>query len=577
MMETMSNSRKNIIIAIIGIFFCSTAIYWQTAFFDLVWDDYGVIIRNEKIRSIPAAFSTFYKRAGSNVKYDPAKMTASNWRPLRTVVHAITYKYFQLEPFWYHLLNIIFHGLVTVMLFMLLLRITGDMLAAMVGTLLFAVHPVNSEVVCWAKSLEDLMATFFMLISFLLILKLKDSTTECPKAILSERQTANIKCSTLNNRAGQSSVSFKYNIVLSSLACLAFIFAVTAKLSVVFFPIFLLIFIGIQHWQKSKSNCPVTPSWGIATSLIMLVIAGFGVVTRSAVLNKVAQSGYITGDCWTTWLSMPRIFLRYLRIELLPWPLFADYHNYPYATTMSDGVAWLYTLIFIALFVALTWLFVRKNLLAPWLWFWCALIPFSNIIAMKQLGAERFLYIPTIAVAWLGAELFRRFSLRAAEDFDGKIGQRLKIITAAVLIIFSLITVQRSMDWSSETALWETTVAQFPNSERPRQNLIKAYHRQQQSAQALGYAIKLAEQFPSRDNIVLLGYTLCLNRRYQSGIKILTGQQAHSILNNAGAVAAQRGDLNAAERCFSAATVLAPDMAKYRTNLYMVRKQRNAQ
>jgi protein O-mannosyl-transferase len=544
-MELVTKSRKNIIIAIIGIFFCAIAIYWQSAFFDLVWDDYGVIIRNEKIRSLPAAFSTFYKRAGSRVEYDPAQMTASNWRPLRTVVHAVIYKCFQLEPFWYHLLNIIFHGLVAVMLFLVLLRITGDMLAAMIGALLFAVHPVNTEAVCWAKSLEDLMAAFFMLTSFLLILKLKNSKA-----------------------------AVKYNLSVATLACLAFAFAITAKLSVIFFPVFMLMFVAIQHWNRDKSVCRLVPRWSIGASLIMLAIAGGGVLARSTVLNKVAQSGYITGDCWTTWLSMPRIFLRYLRIELLPWPLFADYQNYPYAATMSDGVAWLYALIFIGLFAALSWLFIRKKLLAPWLWFWCALIPFSNIIAMKQLGAERFLYIPTLAVAWFGAELFKRFSAQPAKHPEDKTGQRLKLITATVLILFSLITLQRSMDWSSEIALWETTVAQFPNSDRPRQNLIKTYNRQQQPDQALGHAMKLAEQFPTRDNIVLFGYTLCLNRRYQPGIKILVGQKAHIVLNNAGAAAAQNGDLAAAERCFLLATSLAPKIAKYRTNLYMVRRQR---
>ena len=569
-MEAIKNSRKNIVIAIIGIFFCTTAIYWQSAFFDLVWDDYGVIIRNEKIRSIPAALSTFYHRAGSNVKYDPAAMTASNWRPLRTVVHAITYKFFQLEPFWYHLLNIIFHGLVAVMLFLLLRRITGDMLAAMIGALLFAVHPVNTEAVCWAKSLEDLMAAFFMLSSFLLILNLKNSKAEIEQSQLQR----NVKHSNSNVQRQKYN---KYNLTIAILACLTFGLAITAKLSVIFFPLFMLLFIALKKWQNAKNVSKSALKWPIGTSLVMLLIAGAGVIARSTVLHKVAQSGYITGNCWTTWLSMPRIFLRYLRIELLPWPLFADYQNYPYATTMSDGVAWFYTLSFIILFCALTWLFIRKKLLAPWLWFWCALIPFSNIIAMKQLGAERFLYIPTIGVAWLGAELFKRFSAQAAQNAKSPIMPRLKLVTALILISFSLITVQRSLDWSSEVALWETTVLQFPGSDRPRQNLIKTYNRQQQPDRALPYALKLAEEFPTRDNIILCGYTLCLNRRYQTGIKILAGQKADIVLNNAGAAAAQRGDLNAAERCFSLAASLAPNVAKYRINLQMLHRQRNAQ
>lgn len=546
-MESITNNRKNIFIAIIGIFFCTTAIYWQSAFFDFVWDDYGVIIRNAKIRSMSAAFSTFYKRAGSNVKYDPAAMTASNWRPLRTIVHAAIYKLFQLKAFWYHLLNIIFHGLVAVMLFVVLLRLTGDMLAAMIGALLFAVHPVNTEAVCWAKSLEDLMAAFFMLISFLLMLKMK---------------------------AGKTAV--KYNLAMATLVGLTFALAVAAKLSVIFFPLFMLLLIGLKKWEKDKTVFNASLKWNIGTSVLMLAIAGVGIIARSTVLNKVAQSGYITGDCWTTWLSMPRIFLRYLRIELLPWPLFADYQNYPHAASMSDGIAWCYAIIFIVVFAALTWVFIRTKLLAPWLWFWGALIPFSNIIAMKQLGAERFLYIPTIALAWLVAELFKRFAAQATAKPDSSIEQRLKLITAVGLIAFSLITVQRSTVWSSEISLWETTVAQFPNSERPRQNLIKAYNRHQQPAMALSYAKSLAEQFPTQANIVLYGYTLCLNRIYALGIKLIAKHKAHLVLNNAGAAAARRGDFNAAEKCFAIAASIAPQITKYRTNLYMVRRQRTA-
>lgn len=531
-MQTLEYSRKNLVIATVAVFFCATAIYWQTAFFDFVWDDYGSIIHNEKIRSLQAASSTFYKRAGSDRKYDPAKLAGSNWRPLRTMVHAITYKFFAFEPFWYHLLNIIFQGLVAAMLFLLLARLTNELFPALVGALLFAVHPVNSEAVCWAKSLEDLMAALFLLLAFRLLLELKPDKSHINK-----------------------------NIGWGIGSCVAFILALTSKLSVVFFPVFLLLYLPYRKYLLKRRDESLTMP--VIFSAIMLISAGAGALVRSAVLGKVAQCGYITGDIWTTWLSMGRVFLRYIFIELIPYPLYADYYNYPAAKSVSDPQAWLFMVLFVAVFAALTWLLYRKKLLGPWLWFWCALIPFANIIAMKQLGAERFLYLPTLGTAWLAAEIVKR----------NQNWKHIKLVVFVVLIIFSVLTVQRSRVWRDELALWTETAGQFPKSKRPRENLIKAYDRLGRPDLALPEAEALYNDYPTVENANLYGYVLCMNQRYQEGLKILKANKAHIILNIVGGQAAHAGKLYLARQCFQTALELSPGNPRYEHNLQTVERQ----
>ncbi|MCF6176100.1 MAG: hypothetical protein L3J71_10075 [Victivallaceae bacterium] len=569
-MKKIPITKKKLFIAIIGIFIFSTMLYWQTAFFDFVWDDGKTIVLNQKTRSLSLALTTFYKKAERNnqqaestmdnynsdaysapllkseAKFYSFNLTSGNWRPLRTIAHAVVYKFFKLETFWYHLLNIIGHGLVAVVLFLLLLQLTKDMLSAIAGTLLFAVHPVNTEVVCWAKSFEDLLATMFLLVTFNLVLLL------------------NVKH------------SHKRNIIFIMLAGLVFALALSSKLSALFFPIFLILFFLYNRFKVPGSSLKAIIKigrWPLIISIILLLESIAAVITRSLVLGHTAHGGYITGNCWTTWLSMPRIFLRYLWLQVLPYPLFSDYHSYPFAKTISDLVPWLYTIVFIIVFVALSWLFYRKKLLAPWLWFWCALIPFANIIAMNSLGAERFLYIPTIALAWLAAELFNRYTNALPEQREQRTRNAATAL-AIIIVIFAVMTINRSKTWSSSVTLYETTTEQFPDSYRPRYNLVVSYISLGQPDKALAYADKLLRKYPTFDSWTIYAQTLCMTGDYNQGVKILQKQRNNVMLNRIGIYAAKHGRLNEAERCFRLALIIAPDNPRYKKNLALLQRQR---
>src|SRR5208283_517351 len=93
------------------------------------------------------------------------------FRPVRTAHYALLYFLGGKDapqPWLYHLANVIWHGATAMMLCSVLGRLLPRLhpsLAlgqargwAFFVALAFAVHPVVSEVVCWAKSLDDILA-----------------------------------------------------------------------------------------------------------------------------------------------------------------------------------------------------------------------------------------------------------------------------------------------------------------------------------------------------------------------------------------------------------------------------------
>lgn len=503
--------------------------YSHTLSYDFVWDDFGSIVHNQALRGWSDAWKSFYVPPDSVGEYDPSQLEARNYRPLRTVIHAAVYHAVGLHPGWYHLLNVTGHAAVALLLFFIFLHLTRSRTGAAVGTIFFAFHPALTEPVCWAKSFEDMLAALFCLAAFLCF----EIGTE----------TAGRK------RFGYFGV-----------ALLLYLLALTAKMSVVFLPVFLLLRWCFSHrdgiYRNIKSNRAE-----VITIMLLAAVTAAGLAVRHLVLGHTGQGGFITGNCWTTWLSMPRIFVRYLFMEFLPFGMLADYEAYPRAASLLDWSAWLYTLIFLFLLIRGSMLLARTGLWQGWLWFWCALLPFFNLIPMVQLGADRFLYLPTIGISWLVAELAGRYLT----------SRNRRLIAAAVLALFAYCAWQRSQVWRNERTLWEATVKQTPNALRPQENLIKVLIKDRDFAAALKHAGDLAGHSSKPEHQVLFGYAQCLNGDYGNGLPRLIHHRTAAVLNIVGVDAINRGRNDIALQCFAAAVGINPTDPRYRHNLDLLK------
>jgi len=141
-------------------FFLITTIlisYWQVKDFDFInFDDPQYVTENPHVRSglslkgIAWAFSTTH---------------ASNWHPLTWLSHMLDVQLFGLKPGWHHLVNVFFHILNSVLLFLIFNRMTRALWPSAFVAALFALHPLHVESVVWVSERKDVLSTFFWMIT----------------------------------------------------------------------------------------------------------------------------------------------------------------------------------------------------------------------------------------------------------------------------------------------------------------------------------------------------------------------------------------------------------------------------
>ncbi|MCM8808210.1 MAG: hypothetical protein NC926_09795, partial [Candidatus Omnitrophica bacterium] len=138
---------KTKILFFLGIF--SSIVYFNSIFNPFIFDDYGLIIENTFIKNfkyLKLLFTTnLYEGAGEKTLF---------YRPLQSLSYALIYKFFKLNPIPYHLLNIFLHIGCSILFFLLLKEIYGERIAFL-SSLLWAIHPINTEAVTYIAGLAD--------------------------------------------------------------------------------------------------------------------------------------------------------------------------------------------------------------------------------------------------------------------------------------------------------------------------------------------------------------------------------------------------------------------------------------
>jgi tetratricopeptide (TPR) repeat protein len=146
----------------------------------------------------------------------------------------------------------------------------------------------------------------------------------------------------------------------------------------------------------------------------------------------------------------------------VPYPLSA-FHSFPLTTTMPLAM-WLSPLFMLAL-LALVW-YKRKNKLLVFSFFFFMI----NVVLVLQfvsiggtLLSERYTYVPYIGMAFIIGMLLDKYSVSIKRWL-------LWGIPAAILLIFGVITFQRTKVWKNSETLWTDAIKHFPDAPVPRTN-----------------------------------------------------------------------------------------------------------
>ena len=97
----------------------------------------------------------------SNAAWAFTTMHAANWHPLTWLSLMLDIQLFGPRPGALHLVNVLFHAVNTVLLFLLLARMTGAKWRSAFVAALFAIHPLHVESVAWVAERKDVLSVLF--------------------------------------------------------------------------------------------------------------------------------------------------------------------------------------------------------------------------------------------------------------------------------------------------------------------------------------------------------------------------------------------------------------------------------
>ena len=133
------------------------AVFWQVkdhAFIN--YDDKLYVAENPQVW---AGFTI------ESLKWAFTSTHAANWHPLTWLSHMLDVQLFGLKAGWHHLMNLLFHIVNTLLLFLVLHRMTKALWQSAFVAALFALHPLHVESVAWVAERKDVLSTFFWMLT----------------------------------------------------------------------------------------------------------------------------------------------------------------------------------------------------------------------------------------------------------------------------------------------------------------------------------------------------------------------------------------------------------------------------
>jgi hypothetical protein len=404
-MDTSSNRRFFLICLILGLI--TFAVFYQVHGFKFItYDDPYYVSKNPDIQSgitlesVKWAFTTGY---------------TANWQPLTWLSYMLDWQLFGSNPAGYHIVNLIFHIINTVLLFIIIGQMTHSLWRSAFAAALFALHPLHVESIAWVSERKDVLSTFFWMLTMWAYLRYV-------------------------NKPG-----------ISRYLWTAFFLALglMSKPMLVTLPFVLLL---LDYWPLERFR---------QRTFLYLVgekIPFFVFSTASSVVAFLIQQNsmaVVSLNLLPLKFRILNAFVSYTGyIEKMFWPgRLAVF--YPHA---GRNISVLYAIISACLLLAVTVLVIRfrKNrryLVTGWLWYIGTLVPVIGIVQVGIQGmADRYSYITLtglfIIIAWGIPDLLAKWRYK-----------KIMLISLALLIVSTM-----SIRTYNQLRYWRNTMTLFQHA-----------------------------------------------------------------------------------------------------------------
>src|ERR1700728_4272257 len=132
-------------------------VFWPALHYGFVhYDDQDYVTENKEVQ---------HGLNLQSIKWALTTAHASNWNPLTWVSHIIDCELYGLQPAGHHLTSLLLHLANSILLFLLLERLTGALGPSAFVAAMFALHPLRVESVVWIAERKDVLSTSFWMLT----------------------------------------------------------------------------------------------------------------------------------------------------------------------------------------------------------------------------------------------------------------------------------------------------------------------------------------------------------------------------------------------------------------------------
>jgi hypothetical protein len=455
---------------------------------------------------------------------------AANWHPLTWLSHMLDVRMYGVNAGPHHVTSVLLHIANTLLLFGLLLRMTGAPGRSAFVAALFAVHPLHVESVAWVAERKDVLSTLFWMLTLL-------AYTAYVRHPRWPRYVAVLVLFALGLMAKPMVVTLPFVLLLLDVWPLDRLphAAGGGKSFEVRRP---------KSRVDARGRTPATRgrTWLRAwVPLLREKIPLFALAAASSVVTFVVQQrggavSDLQGFAFGLRLENALVsYVAYLRDMLWPSAL-TVFYGFP------DAIPAAQVALAVLVLAAISFVVFRLARRCPylpvgWLWYLGTLVPVAGIVQVGlQARADRYTYVPLIGifimVAWGMPDLLARWRT---------VRRAVPLIAALVVVACAVATRAQVAYWKDDVALWTHATMVTMNTDE--------YHAHMSLGAILGNQGRLDEAV----------------RHFSAAVRLQAGSvEAQS---NLGLALAKQGKLREAIGPFAEAVRLAPDQEVTHLNL----------
>jgi len=493
-------------------------VFGQTRCFDFVNfdDDHYVYRNNTVLRGLTAAgIATAFSLHASD-----------NWVPLTTLSHEMDCQFYGLKAGGHHATNVALHAITTVLLFLLLLRMTGALWRSAFVAAVFAIHPLRAESVAWVSERKDVLCGLFFMLTLLCY-------TQYATRLVAPKpgEGGNTQhVSRFNSPTLQLFIS-SYILSLFFLAC-----ALMSSPVAVTLPVVLLL---LDYWPLKRlvigwagSPLPVelkrengAHGVGALPGLLLEKLPFLTLSAAACIPAFLAETPEFFGiKGFPLHLRVENAFVSYVAyIGQMVYPAnLAAFYPYPVGGLLLWKVVGAILVLIAASLAVFHWRRKYPYLLIGWLWYLVTLLPHLELAQTGvEARADHHTYLPLIGLVllltWLAADLsekmrYRRFMLAG-----------LSIIVLAVL---ALRTRAQTAYWRDSETLWRHALACTSNNALALCNLSNALLQKGRVDEAISRLEEASKIWPGYSTVYYYNLGCALLQKAQIAQAIIAFQRA---------------------------------------------------